>query len=109
MRGLRLFVSLLSLTAVLAACPEPRNRPEVRCADACSVQAKDRCTEAECERGCLFVLDRLVEKEQSTVLGCISSGKGPCDDHAWADCAARVGPHADGGPPAPPPPKPFDE
>jgi len=25
-----------------------------------------------------------------------------CDDRAWARCAALVGPHADGGPPAPP-------
>lgn len=106
MRGPFFFVLL---TAALAACPEPANRPEARCADACIVQAKDRCTEAECERGCLFVLDRLVEKEQRTVLACISSAKGACDDHAWADCAVRVGPHADGGPPAPPPPPPFDE
>lgn len=109
MRGPLLVLSLLSLTVVVAACPEPRNRPEVRCADACSVQAKARCSSVECERGCLFVLDRLVEREQSTVLACISSGNGPCDDRAWAECAARVGPHADGGPAAPPPAKPFDE
>ena len=26
-----------------------------------------------------------------------------CDDRAWARCATRIGAHADGGPPAPPP------
>ena len=106
MRG---FLLTLSLAAVLAACPEPPNRPEVRCADACTVQAQDRCSDTECERGCLFVLDRLVEKEQSTILGCIASGKGPCDDRAWAECAVRVGPHADGGPGVPALANPYDE
>lgn len=109
MRRFVLAFSLVCLTVILAACLEPKNRPEVRCADACEVQAKARCSDTECERGCLFVLDRLVEREQSTVLDCVSSGKGPCDDGAWADCAARVGPHVDGGPAAPPPAKPFDE
>ena len=35
------------------------------------------------------------------VVACIA-GAQVCDDRAWAGCAALVGPHADGGPPAPP-------
>jgi hypothetical protein len=27
----------------------------------------------------------------------------------WADCAAKIGTHADGGPPGPPPPKDPDD
>jgi len=36
------------------------------------------------------------------VLACIAKAQSSCDDAAWARCAALVGPHADGGPPAPP-------
>jgi hypothetical protein len=55
------------------------------------------------------VLDRLVENEGSAVLSCIERHRAPCDDRAWAWCAARVGVHADGGPPPPGKPKDFED
>ena len=94
-------VAILTLGA-LAACPEPKTRPEVVCADQCEKRLASKCDDKACERGCLFVLDRLVEKEGDNVLSCMSTQKA-CDDQAWADCAARIGVHADGGPAAPPP------
>ncbi len=39
------------------------------------------------------------EGEGRDVVACVARAEGPCDDRAWARCAARVGPHADGGPP----------
>jgi hypothetical protein len=97
----QLFAGAVALV-VLAGCPkEPRERPDVRCADACK-QRVTRCTEHECERGCAFVLDRLVEHEQEPVLACIASAS-HCADADWADCAAHIGAHADGGPAVPPP------
>ena len=51
------------------------------------------------------MLDRLAEGEGDRVIACVAkSSQRACTDRAWAYCAARVGPHADGGPPAPPPP-----
>jgi hypothetical protein len=88
--------------ATLIACRGPV-APEERCADACEHRAKDRCSSRECARGCAFILDRIVEREDGNVIACISRGKGPCDDQAWAVCAATIGVHADGGPPAPTP------
>jgi hypothetical protein len=46
----------------------------------------------------------LVEHEDGPVVACVARSKKSCSDGTWAACAARVGPHADGGPPAPPPP-----
>ena len=91
----------LALSLPLLGCPkDPRERPDVVCADACK-QRLTRCTEHACDRGCAFVLDRLVEHEQSTVLACMASAS-DCEDPSWADCAAKVGAHADGGPGVPP-------
>lgn len=91
------FVSIVAL----AGCPmEPHDRPDVKCADACEKRIVG-CTSHQCERGCAFVLDRLVEHEQDTVLACVEKGT-KCDDPAWADCASKVGAHVDGGPPVPP-------
>jgi len=99
MKTVALFVASV---VILAGCPqEPRERPDVVCADACEQRVKG-CTEHECERGCAFVLDRLVEHEQDTVLKCIGEAH-RCGDPEWADCASRVGAHADGGPGVPPP------
>lgn len=92
-------VSALALTA----CPEPKSRPEVVCAEQCEKRLSATCDDKACARGCLFILDRLVEKEGATVLSCMEH-ETKCDDGAWANCAARVGVHADGGPAAPPPP-----
>jgi hypothetical protein len=90
------------IALVLCGCPqEPRERPDVACADACKKRIVG-CTEHQCDRGCAFVLDRLVEHEQSTVLACMTTAT-KCEDSQWADCAARVGVHADGGPAVPPP------
>jgi len=90
-----------ALLLLLCACPvEPRERPDVICADACKRRITG-CSVHACERGCAFVLDRLVEHEQDTVLGCMARAK-DCEDPSWADCAAKVGVHADGGPDVPP-------
>ena len=40
----------------------------------------------------------------AAVIACVARNPRRCTDVVWADCAARIGPHADGGPPAPPPP-----
>lgn len=96
--------TLLALFGVgaLAGCPMgPRERPDVACAAACE-QRVIGCTSHECERGCAFVLDRLVEHEEDSVLHCVASA-GKCADEQWATCAAQVGVHADGGPGVPPP------
>jgi hypothetical protein len=98
-RAVAVVVALVALAA-LAGCPEAKDRPEVACAGACEKRVVG-CTQHECERGCAFVLDRLVEHEQDTVLSCMEKA-GKCADEQWAGCAARVGPHADGGPGPPP-------
>lgn len=101
MRAVSVFASV-AVAAVLAGCPqEPRERPDVACADVCKKRIVG-CTAHECERGCAFVLDRLVEHEQETVLHCVETSQG-CDDKHWGECAVRVGPHVDGGPDVPPP------
>lgn len=100
----------LLLVPACRAAPPPG--PEAACADACETRAK-QCGELRCARGCNYVIDRLLENEGDRVLGCVaaaaSSGAGACDDRTWARCATRVGPYADGGPPAPPPPKDFED
>src|SRR5438874_10489860 len=57
------------------------------CTDACKAQAAKHCSEHDCDRGCMFVLDRLVEREQKAILACVSSASGACDDALWARCA----------------------
>lgn len=98
MRAALVFVVVAAFTL---GCPqEPRERPDVVCADAC-VKRIVGCTEKECARGCAFVIDRLVEHEQETVLACVERARA-CSDTTWAECGAKVGPHADGGPDVPP-------
>ncbi len=98
---MRPFVFAFVIAAFTLGCPqEPRERPDVVCADAC-VKRIVGCTPKECERGCAFVIDRLVEHEQDTVLSCVERGAA-CADANWAECAAKVGPHVDGGPETPP-------
>ena len=53
--------------------------------------------------GCEFILDRLLEKEGDNVIACVARRSRRCSVVVWADCAAHVGPHADGGPAAPVP------
>ena len=109
MRALRsslfaLVVSAFACVAFGSGCKEAESAKSVgKCAEACGGRAK-RCSAHECHRGCTFVLDRLVENEGEHVLACVAASADKCDDTLWANCAVRVGEHADGGPPAPPPP-----
>jgi hypothetical protein len=89
----------------------PTPGPEAACADACQAQATS-CKESQCVRGCRVMLDRLVEREQPRLIACVarnSAATKRCDEGIFADCAARVGPFADGGPPAPKPPSDDDD
>lgn len=97
-------LSLLALTLLACRALEPSNRPLDVCRRSCERKAKLQCSHAECERGCEFILDRLIEREGDRVIDCVASGQRRCSDVVWADCATRIGPHVDGGPPAPPPP-----
>jgi hypothetical protein len=83
---------------------DPPNKPIDACVASCNARASRNCSEAECGRGCEFILDRLVEKEMNNVIACVARTPRRCTDVVWADCAAHIGVHADGGPPAPPPP-----
>jgi hypothetical protein len=89
-----------------AACraTEPSSKPIDACRKSCEKKASRQCNDEQCERGCEFILDRLVEREGENVIACIAAGPRRCTDVVWADCAVRVGVHSDGGPPAPPPP-----
>ena len=104
----RVTVSLLIALAVgaLGACQamEPSNKPVDTCVRSCKTRASRSCTEGECMRGCEFILDRLVEKEGDNVIACVAGRARRCSDVVWADCAAHIGVHTDGGPPAPLPP-----
>jgi hypothetical protein len=93
--------------AIPSACRavEPSNRPLDACQRSCEKKAARQCSEHQCQRGCEMILDRLVEREGDAVIGCIASSPRRCTDVVWADCASRVGAHADGGPPGPPPPE----
>jgi hypothetical protein len=55
-----------------------------------------------------LIVDRLIEHEGEPVMVCMGKSRPPCDDARWAKCATNIGAHADGGPPAPPPPKDID-
>jgi hypothetical protein len=97
----------LAFAPALAACGralEPENRPLDTCVRRCNARASRQCSEAECGRGCEFILDRILEKEGDNVLACVARAPRRCTDVVWADCAAKIGIHADGGPPAPAPP-----
>jgi hypothetical protein len=87
---------------------EPANRTLDTCVRTCRQRAERQCSLSECERGCEFVLDRIIEKESDNVIACVARHARRCTDVVWADCAARIGAHADGGPPAPLPPKEDD-
>lgn len=103
---------MLGLGGLLAfaACrsTEPPRTPVGACIRHCEEVAKDQCSPAECERGCEFILDRLVEREMKNVVACVERRRRRCTDVVWAECATHVGPHADGGPPGPPPPSDDD-
>jgi hypothetical protein len=101
------------LFALLPGCMQhgetngPTSGPEANCADACRAHAPS-CTDSQCARGCRVMLDRLVEREQPRLIACVArSSAKQCDESIFADCAARVGPFADGGPP--PPKAPSDD
>jgi hypothetical protein len=106
-------LALAALVLVVGCGPEtPPLGPEQTCVKACETRV-DGCSPRECRRGCNIVVDRLVEREGDHVLACVARaasiapppGEHACGDRAWARCAIRVGPYADGGPPAPPPPR----
>ncbi len=103
MRWLTVFVPLFVIAACRAV--DPSNRVVESCEAKCNRQISRECSEAECNRGCEFILDRLVERETDNVLACVAKRARRCTDVVWAECAARIGVHADGGPPAPPAPK----
>ncbi len=102
--------SLLLLVVIGASCriADPANRPVDACVSKCNARLSRQCSEGECTRGCEFILDRLVENEGDPVLSCVGRFPRGCGDPAWAECATRVGVHADGGPPAPPPPQEYE-
>jgi hypothetical protein len=110
--GVRRVSLAVALTVLLvsAACnsTSPPSGPEATCAQACEARAPG-CKSAECGRGCNLVLDRLAEGEGDRIIACLAKTNHACNDRAWAHCAAWVGVHADGGPPAPPPPSDFEE
>ena len=83
---------------------DPPNKPENVCVEACVDRASKACTEGECRVGCRMALDRMIEHEGERVISCVSTAKKrKCDQYLWAECAAKIGPHVDGGPPIPPP------
>jgi hypothetical protein len=100
----QLFAISLAVAATVAACAGAQSPPlpDETCKATCARRVP-RCGEVACERGCTLALDRLVENEGDAVIACVARSSAPCDDWLWADCAARIGPHADGGPAAPVP------
>lgn len=101
MRRLSRALAGVLLAGIGCHAASPPRGPEQTCAAACSARAS-QCGDEACARGCNLVLDRLLENEGAGVVACVSRAAPRCDDRTWAACAARVGPHADGGPPAPP-------
>jgi len=95
-------IALSSSACAPGGAAGPQGRAEATCQAECARGAGKTCDEHGCDRGCRFILDRLVERKGPHVIACVARARA-CDDEAWADCAARVGPHADGGPPAPAP------
>ena len=80
---------------------EPTAKPESTCIASCAERSGARCSDLQCQRGCRLALDRFVELEGARVVACVAKSRAACDDFLWADCAAHIGPMADGGPPAP--------
>jgi hypothetical protein len=103
------FACVALFALVFAACfrMETTPRHEADCTRVC-LRSAHQCDEAACLRGCNFSLDRLLEHEGPNVLRCVAKAK-TCDDRVWATCGAEIGVHADGGPPAPPPAKEWDD
>lgn len=95
------FAFVLALGGAGCRSNSPDGRAEAACVEDCEAHAHARCNDTECIRGCKFSLDRLLEHEGRNVVACIGRGKGACDDPAWAECAANIGVHVDGGPPGP--------
>ncbi len=87
----------VAMLVLLAAC-KGADAPEAKCEAKCTAKVATSCNAKQCSRGCAFILDRIIEREDDTVLACIGSAKG-CDDPAWAECAAAVGVHVSGAPP----------
>ena len=79
----------------------PPNGPNDACRNRCDEKASARCSHAECVRGCEMSLDRIVEHEANNVIACVARSTRGCSDTVWAECSARIGGHADGGPPPP--------
>jgi hypothetical protein len=108
-----LLLALLAPAAASCAALEPplpvftpRNEPLARCEEQCVHDAGKVCSAKQCERGCAFVLDRLVEGVGPKVIGCVAGQKAAeqgCSDRVFAECAARVDRLTDGGPAAPKP------
>ncbi len=100
---LRFVVSLLAFGATVAACHSmaPPNGPDSVCQKACHERVGTLFSSRQCERGCHLVLDRVVEHETDTIMACLARSRRECSETVWAECAARVGPRIDGGPPAP--------
>ncbi len=98
------FAGLVGLFALAPACHPTDATPgaEERCTARC-IDKAPKCAPDSCERGCRFVLDRLVEHEGATVLACVakSTHEQCAADSTWARCAVELGPYADGGPPPP--------
>ena len=107
MRWLAFAVVALFVAFVAVACHavDPSNRVVSVCEAKCNQRLSRACTEQECNRGCEFILDRLVERESDGVIACVGRHARRCSDVVWAECAASIGVHADGGPPAPSPPR----
>jgi hypothetical protein len=97
-------VTFVASAAGACKAVEPTNRPIDGCVKKCTQHASRQCSEGECERGCEMILDRIVEREGNHVIACVARQARRCADVVWAECAANVGSHADGGPPGPPPP-----
>lgn len=105
--ALLLLFSVVGTGRWLLACAkamEPPMKPQETCMRSCKAKASRQCSEAKCERGCEMILDRILEREGDHVVACVGRQSRGCDDVVWAECAAHIGPHADGGPPAPAPP-----
>jgi hypothetical protein len=113
--GARSIFLILSFVVVVVVVPIsgckasfPSSSVEDNCRVACAAKAPG-CTADECARGCNFIIDRIIEHEGDSVLACMGKVHPPCNDTRWATCATNVGAHADGGPPAPPPPKDIED
>jgi len=113
--GARRTAAALLFAGATACAPQaPPTGPEELCIRACETRVAG-CTPRACRRGCNLAVDRLLQREGDGLLACVSrtgglpSGEPACSERVWARCATLVGPYADGGPPAPPPPRDFED